>query len=171
MIKGEGPSIVRRILWFLAVTRVALLVFAIIDGRALGPTPRESMLLDFVTYARFFLAVPILVIAEIAVGPRLASAGLGFVRAGFVRREDVPAVAAAIDRVRRWPEALAPELIILGIAFFGAWYLSVDHGTGVAHRPGNPWHCQAAEYRCQESGSNSSPYRSCSSFFFDGFGG
>ena len=130
VIRGDGPSVERRVLWFIAVTWVPLLVFAVLDGRAIGPTPRESMLLDFATYARFLLALPILVMAEVIVGPRLSAAGLSFIRGGFVSREDLPAFAAAIERVKRRREALAPELIILGIAFFVPWYLSLEQWHG-----------------------------------------
>ena len=75
LIKGAGPSIGRRSVGFLLITWVPLLVFSLIEGRALGPTPRESFLLDFATYARFFLAVPLLFVAEVVAGPRLRSAG------------------------------------------------------------------------------------------------
>ena len=47
VIKGEGPSVVRRSLVFLAVTWLPLLALSLIQGRALGPSPRESFLLDF----------------------------------------------------------------------------------------------------------------------------
>lgn len=80
-------------------------------------------MLDFATYARFFLAVLLLFIAEVVVGPRLRTAGLHFVQANFVRPEDLPTVEAAIVRVRRRREALLPERVMLGIALFGAWYL------------------------------------------------
>ena len=130
VIRGDGPSVERRVLWFIAVTWVPLLVFAVLDGRAIGPTPRESMLLDFATYARFLLAVPILVMAEVIVGHRLTAAGLSFIRGGFVSQEDLPAFAAAIERVKRRREALAPELIILGIALIGASFLSVEQWYG-----------------------------------------
>ena len=126
LIKGAGPSIGRRIVAFLLITWVPLLVFSLIEGRALGPTPRESFLLDFATYARFFLAIPLLFVAEVVVGPRLRTAGLHFVQANFVRPEDLPAVEAAIVRVRRRREALLPELVMLGIALVGAWYLSLE---------------------------------------------
>jgi hypothetical protein len=124
--KAEDPSIKRRVLWFIAVTWVPLLVFAIVDGRALGPTPRESMLLDFATYAGFFLTVPLLVIAENIIGPRLKDAALRFLRDGLVRREDLPAVEVAIEKVRHRREALGPELSLLGISFVTAWHLSAD---------------------------------------------
>ena len=58
LIRGEGPSLGRRMIGFLLITWVPLLILALIEGLALGPTPRESLLLDFPTYARFFLAVP-----------------------------------------------------------------------------------------------------------------
>jgi hypothetical protein len=123
LIQGAGPSLGRRVVGFLLITWVPLLLFSLIEGRALGPTPRESLLLDFATYARFFLAVPLLFVAEVVVGPRLRTAGLHFVQANFVRPEDLPAVEAAIVRTRRRREALLPELVMLGIALVGAWYI------------------------------------------------
>src|SRR5262245_2637617 len=92
LIEGEGPSLARRIVAFLLITWVPLLVFSLIEGRAIGATPRASFLLDFATYARFFLAVPLLFAAESVVGPRLRKAGLQLVQANFVRPEDLPAV-------------------------------------------------------------------------------
>jgi hypothetical protein len=126
LIQGAGSSLVRRIVGFLLITWVPLLLFSLIEGRALGPTPRESLLLDLATYARFFLAVPLIFIAEIVVGPRLRTAGLHFIRGNLVRPEDLPSVEAAIARVQRRREALLPELIILGLALVGAWYFTIE---------------------------------------------
>lgn len=135
LIKGAGPSLGRRVAGFLLITWVPLLAFSFIEGRALGPTPRESLLLDFATYARFFLAVPLLFVAEVVTGPRLRSAGLHFIRGNFVRPEDLPAVEAAIVRAARRREALLPELVMLGVALLGAWYFTLETwsgGTGTA---------------------------------------
>jgi hypothetical protein len=130
LIRGEGPSIGRRMIGFLLITWVPLLILTLIEGLALGPTPRESLLLDFSTYARFFLAVPLLFLSEVVVGPRLQTAGLNFVRGNFVRPEDIPAVEAAILRAWRRREALLPELLMLGFALTGAWQLSMDTWVG-----------------------------------------
>ena len=126
LIQGAGPSLGRRTVGFLLITWVPLFLLALIEGRALGPTPRESFLLDFATYARFFLAVPLLFMAEVVVGPRLRAAGLHFVRGDFVRPEDLPAVEAAIVRAARRREALLPELVMVGTALFGAWYFTFE---------------------------------------------
>ncbi len=77
-----------RIVGFLLITWVPLLLFALMEGRAVGASPKESLLQDFATYARFFLAVPLLIVAELVVGPRLREAGLQFVHGGFIRPED-----------------------------------------------------------------------------------
>ena len=130
LIRGEGPCIGRRMIGFLLITWVPLLILALIEGQALGPTPRESFLLDFSTYARFFLAVPLLFLSEVIVGPRLQGAGWHFVRADLVRPEDHPAVEAAILRAWRRREALLPELLMLGVALIGAWQLTMDTWVG-----------------------------------------
>lgn len=123
VIKGE-PSIARRILIFLGLTWVPLLVLSFLEGVALGPSPEQSFLLDFATYARFFVAFPMIIVAEAVIGPRLTVAGLHFVRSGLVRDEDYPAFDAAVGKVESRREARLPELIILGIAVFGAWSMT-----------------------------------------------
>ena len=47
LIVGEGPSVGRRIVAFLLITWFPLLVFSLLEGRAIGATPRGSFLLDF----------------------------------------------------------------------------------------------------------------------------
>ena len=135
VIKGV-PSIHRRIVIFLALTWVPLLVLSFLEGLALGPTPEQSFLLDFATYARFFVAFPMIIIAEVIIGPRLTIAGLHFVRSGLVREEDYPAFDAAVEKVESRREARLPELIILGIAIFGAWSMTAAFYAG----QGTSWH-------------------------------
>lgn len=127
---GVQLSVGHRIVGFLAITWVPLLILAWIEGRAIGSDPKASFLMDFGTYARFFLAVPILIIAESVVGPRLTGAGLHFVQGGFVRPEDYPAFDQAIARVKRWRESLWAELFILVLAIAGAWLFTAETVTG-----------------------------------------
>jgi hypothetical protein len=123
-----------RIIGFLMITWVPLLLFALIEGRALGASPKESLLQDFGTYARFFLAVPLLIVAELVVGPRLREAGLQFVHGGFIRPEDYAAFDRAIARAAKWRESIFADLIILGAAIIGSWTLTPEtvYGEGLA---------------------------------------
>lgn len=126
IIRGEDPSVLRRIVGFLAITWVPLLVLSLWDGTALGPTPRQSFLLDFAGYARFFIAVPLLIIAEVVVGPLLISAAGQFVQTGFLRPEDYPAFDRAIVSAVRWRESIGAELVLAGLALIGPWTLTAE---------------------------------------------
>lgn len=130
LIRGDGPSILRRSIAFLAITWVPMLLLSLLDGHALGKTPQQSFLLDFAAYARFFIAVPILFAADSIVGPRLATAGLHFIRAGLVAPEEHPAFEAAIARVAKRRESRVAEIIILLIALLGAWMFTFEAVTG-----------------------------------------
>ena len=132
VIKGAGPSVARRSVGFIAITWLPLLVFTVLEGHALGPTPRLAFLLDFATYARFFLAVPLIFAAETVVGPRMRAAGLRFIHAGIIRPESYPEFTAAVARVQRRREAYLPEVAFLVMAFLGAWFFSIERLTGLS---------------------------------------
>jgi len=123
---GLRHSFAVRIVGFWLLTWLPLLIFACLEGRALGPSPRESLLLDFATYTRFFLAVPLLIVAERVVGPRLAIAGRQFLQGGFIRQADNAAFNRAVTRAVKSREPLSAELIILVIAFVAAWQLTAE---------------------------------------------
>ena len=137
LVRGDDPSVLRRVVAFLALTWIPLLILTLLEGRAVGETAEESFLLDFAGYARFFVCVPLLIVAEVLVGPRLTSAGMQFVQAGFVRAEDYPVFDQAIARAAKRRESLWAELILLGLALIGAWTLTVETVSGGAT---GTWH-------------------------------
>ena len=121
----------RRIISLLLITWVPMCVLALLQGDALGATPRESFLLDFPTYVRFFVAVPIMVIAEGHIGPRLTQAGLQFVRDGLVRQEDYPAFEQAITRLARRRGSVSATLVLIALAVFAACVITFESASGV----------------------------------------
>jgi hypothetical protein len=128
---GAQRTLLRRILTLILITWVPMCLFALLQGTALGPTPRASFLLDFATYARFFIGLPILLVADVVVGSRLRAAGLEFVRDDFIRREDAPAFERAVARLARRRESLLATLVIVGLAAVGAWRLTFEAAAGV----------------------------------------
>lgn len=143
IIEGAGPSVGRRSLAFILVTWVPLFLLSLWQGTAIGATPRASLLLDFATYARLFIAVPLIFAAESLAGPRLRAAGLRFIEGGLVRPESHADFHGAVARVRRRRESWSPELIFLVFAAFGAWFLSLEQLTGIGDREAN-WAGNAA---------------------------
>ena len=124
-------SIARRIVVLLLVTWVPMCVFALVQGVALGNTPRGSFLLDFATYVRYFLGIPVLVLAEGLVGSRLRRAGLQFLSEGLVRQEDYPAFERAVARLARRRESVIAALVIIALAVLGPWKLTYESASGI----------------------------------------
>jgi len=142
LIRPGSPSLLRRFVAFLLLTWVPLLLLALFEGKALGSTPMDSLLLDFATYARFFLGIPLLFLSEVTVGPRLQTAGRHFLEGDFIRGEDLPAFAAAVARIRRLREALLPEVMMVMLALLNAWFLTIETwsaaGPAISWQSGGP---------------------------------
>ena len=80
---------------------------------------------------RYFLGVPVLVLAERTVGSRLRTAGLQFVSEGLVRQEDYPAFERAIARLARRRESVIAALVIIALAVLGPWKLTYESASGI----------------------------------------
>ena len=125
-------SVVRSTVVLLLITWVPMCLFAIAQGSALSDTPRGSFLLDLATYARFFVGLPILVVAENMIGARLRQAGTRFVRDGLITMQDYPAFEDAIASLAKRRESVVATLVIIALAVFGSWNLTLETATGVA---------------------------------------
>lgn len=110
-------SAVRRALLVAAVAWVPLLVLAAVQGYALRADPRESLLLDVSAYARYLVALPLLVLAEAVVLPRLALIARHFGAAGLVAEADRPRYEQLIASTRRLFASPRADLIIVLAAY------------------------------------------------------
>jgi len=140
----DNPYILRRAVLSVLVTWVPLLMLSAIDGNATGHHVTVPFLHDFAVYARFLLAVPMLILAEAVLGHRLGTAADNFVRSGLVIGEDVPKFEAAIDDALSWRDSVIPDLVLIFLAYTAAisglmltgvhvstWY-STGQGAGLS---------------------------------------
>jgi len=132
-----GNTLLVRIVAFWLITWLPILLFSLFEGRAVGATPRESFLFDFSTYARFFLAVPMLILAEVVIGPRLRGAAMHFLEGKYVRPEDYMRFEQAVARVGRWRESRLAEFCIVSLALGGSWLFTAETLT---RGSGQSWH-------------------------------
>ena len=125
-----GHSITRRIIITLMITWLPMCAFALLQGIALGPSPQESFLLDFATYARFFIGIPLLLMAEDIIGSRMRQAGLRFVDNGLVGPDDYPGFERAVANLARRRESVVATIIIVLLAALGAWQFTYESVSG-----------------------------------------
>jgi hypothetical protein len=100
---------------FVVITWLPLLVLSLVEAPSIG-TVSVPFLHDFATGVRFLVALPLLVVADSVLEPRLAVAARHFVAAELVPAEERPRFLATIQRALRLRDALLPQLVIAALA-------------------------------------------------------
>jgi hypothetical protein len=132
LMQRQRPLIVRRALFFSLLAWLPLMVLSALQG-ALLKNVKIPFLYDPSAHIRFLLSVPLLIVAEVVIGPRIVLATSHFIKTGLIsenRHEDFD--AAIVDAVRLRDSTLA-EVMILAITYLGAFmsirYLSATAST------------------------------------------
>jgi hypothetical protein len=117
LIRPEfGAASARTAISLAALTWLPLLVFSSIEGLALGGA-RIPFLYDLAAHARFLVAVPILVLAEIPIGRRLRKVAKRFLDAGLVRDEERKRFASCVVDIVWFRDWRPAELTVCALAY------------------------------------------------------
>lgn len=132
LMKLQRPLIMRRALVFSLIGWLPLLVLSAVQG-TLFKNVRIPFLYDPSPHIRFLLSVPLLIVAEVVIGPRIVSATSHFITAGLIAEDRYRDFDAAIVDAGKLRDSTLAELVILGITYLGAFlsirYLSATVST------------------------------------------
>jgi hypothetical protein len=117
LIQANSSRILRRAFLSILITWTPLLILSAFQRKAVGHQVSVSFLHDFAVHSRFLLAVPLLLLAETLLGPRLAHAAGHFVDSGLVVEEDFSRFDSAIECGLRWRDSTAAEVVLIFIAY------------------------------------------------------
>ena len=113
----------RRILVITLIAWLPLLLLSVIDGSALGGGIKVPFLHAVEMHAKFLLALPILIAAELVVHLRVRPAVKAFLVRGVVPPGEVPRFDAAIASVLRARNSVALELALVVVVYtLGLWF-------------------------------------------------
>jgi hypothetical protein len=124
LIRANTPFTIRRAILAACLTWLVLLILSALQGGALGKAVSIPFLHDFSTYSRFLVGVPLLLMAEIVLGPRIAEATKFFLIAGIVKREDFQAFDDAVESGLRLRDSVVVELMIALLSYLVSFYAS-----------------------------------------------
>jgi hypothetical protein len=120
----------RRIAFGALITWLPLLLLSAWEGRAWQGGVEVPFLLDAEVHARFLLALPLLLVAELVVHVRMRRALLHFLARNLLADADRPRFAAIITSAMRLRNSLAAELmLVVSVYGLGIWirpYVAVD---------------------------------------------
>jgi hypothetical protein len=117
IIRTSVPITKRRALLAILLTWLPLLVFSLIQGTAYGNRVPVPFLHDFSVHTRFLLTVPLLLLAETVLGPRIAEAAEQFVTSEVVIEKDYERFDAAVARSLQLRDSVVAELVIALMAY------------------------------------------------------
>ena len=128
-LSGPGLELLgRRVIVLSLFTWLPLLVLSLVDGKAWGGAIRIPFLADAETYARFLVALPLMLVAEV-----VANSRLGGIVKRFTERELIPEPARArfdaakASALRLRNSTVAEVAIVLFVYTAGVLYIWRHH--------------------------------------------
>jgi hypothetical protein len=126
----------KRIFFFLALTWVPILLLSLIQGVAMGPSKKESFLLDFAAYAQDVIAIPSMIFAEWFLNKIFLTTANYFKESGIVSTAETVRYNSLIRKAnsaaaKKWPEI---ALFLLAFILSSSWIL-LETSDGIS-----TWH-------------------------------
>jgi hypothetical protein len=127
MALPNRSGVVKRALLTTLITWFPLLILSSLQGRALPGQVQMPFLYDLAAALRFLVGLPLLVIAEVIIDPKLHHAVKYFVTSGLVDNEDIAAFEEAISRTNSLRDSIVPATLLLIAAFAPSiWYKETE---------------------------------------------
>lgn len=136
LVRSNLPNVLRRIAVLVALTWLPLLLLSLKDGLAFGHRVRIPLLYDFSTYGRFFLALPLLLLAEVMIDPAIRTALAEFLETGVLPDTEASAFTDILRRTQQLRDSWLPEFVLLAIAFFPVFLFQHEWQAGAV----SSWH-------------------------------
>jgi hypothetical protein len=117
LMRAGHPQVVRRAVLAVAIAWLPLAVLTLVRGDFIRPDHANAFVLDIGCFARYLIAVPLLVLAEALCAPRLTAIARQFITAGLLAEADHPAYEKAVASTRRLLRSRAAEIAAFILAY------------------------------------------------------
>jgi len=107
----------RRMLVLCGIAWLPLFILSVLEGNALGSTVKVPFLLDPEVYARFLLALPFLIIAELVIHERMRTVVRQFIERGLIADNMREKFDAAIASALRLRNSILAEVLLIAIVY------------------------------------------------------
>jgi hypothetical protein len=139
----------RRLVVFIGITWIPLFLLATV-GPFAGSAGRMAFLRDIEVHARFLVALPAFIAAELLVHSRMLPVVRRFVERRIILLEDLPRFYRAVESALGLRNSVPLELgLFAAVYFFGLWFwndrFGIDAATWYA-MPGGRWNLTPAGY-------------------------
>jgi hypothetical protein len=125
-LAGPGSSVLLRVSVLVLLTWVPLLGLSLAQGAAFGNKVQIPLLSDFSVWGRFLAALPLLIIAEVMIDPRIKRVVATFESSGIIGEDDLPKYYAALGKIGRLRDSRTAKLLFIALSALPV-FLLIDH--------------------------------------------
>jgi hypothetical protein len=145
-LSGDALELLhRRILFFVLFTWLPLLVLSVLSGRAWGDAVRMPFLKDVEVHARFLLALPLLIVAELVVHQRMRPLARQFLDRGMISDAARAKFDAAVTSAFRLRNSVVGEVLLIVFAYlFTILFVWPRHAAAIGALNMTTWYAQPA---------------------------
>lgn len=97
----KNESIIRKIIFFSALTWLPLLILTLLNNTALNAEINISFLKDYETYTKFLIALPVLFAADRFIKHQMSSAEVHFVESGIISENNVGEYETYLNKLKK----------------------------------------------------------------------
>ena len=115
----EAPRLLQTAGVLVLATWVPLALLTLASGTALAGSVEMPFLRDFAVHARLLLAIPLFVLSEVLVGPRLQAVAATFLQSGVVSSEQAEKFDEAVGDALRLRDSTTAEFILIALSLLG----------------------------------------------------
>lgn len=129
----------RRILVFAGLTWLPLLILTAIDATLVGAKVNIAFLRDPVPHAHFWIALPLLVFADLVIDPYMSAIVRHFQTSGLVPNEAKHVYSRLLEKLIHQRDAVWVDVVLFGLIFGLAWTLEFKLGISSAKLETSSW--------------------------------
>ena len=141
-IRGpESPdfAIPTQILITVVLLWLPLVLLSLFEGSLSGTNVDQPLMSDIVPHVRFLIAIPLLLVADLAIDPAIHSAARDLETSGVIPNAELPRFETALTRMRGARDSRWPDVIIVLLAFSGTWLFKPGYGDSTLEAVATSW--------------------------------
>jgi hypothetical protein len=135
---GDFP-IAMQFLIAITLLWVPLVVLTLIEGTFIGDSVAQPFVQDVVPQVRFLVALPLLLLADLAIDPAVGVTCRNLERSGVVPNDEQPRYQAALVELRKGRDSIWPDVVMLVLAFSLTWLFQPGYGESAIQTAETSW--------------------------------
>lgn len=116
-----------------------LVLLSLFDGNLIGTGVDQPLFADLVPHVRFLVAIPILLMADLAIDPAVDTAVSDLETSGVVPDKERSAFQSARDKLHDARDSIWPDIVIIVLAFGITWQFKPGYGDSALQAVATSW--------------------------------